>query len=103
MIMTYQVRKVVPGVKVVRQSTPGCCARQWVGVGKRRLGTCEQRICAVSNMLMVTRMGSYIGMRMAGDLGRAGGRWWCRQFVISAHTYGVSKEIKAVSLGTGVL
>ena len=73
MIKTYQERKVVPGVVVVKQGTRGCCARQWIGVGKRRVGMCEQQICVVSNMLMVTRMGSYMGMHRTGDLGRVRG------------------------------
>ena len=103
MIKTYQERKVVPGVKVVKQGTWGrYCARQWVGVGKRRVGTCGQRICVVSNMVTVTRMDPCVGMPMTGDLDRVGGRWWCCQLVISAHIYGVSKDIKAVSLGTDV-
>ena len=103
MITTYQERKVVPMVKVARQSTPSCGARKWVGAGKRRLSTCEPRICAVSNTFIGTRIGLFTGVCVAGDLGRAEGRRWCRYFVISAQTYGVNKGIKAVLLGTGVL
>ena len=102
MIKTYQEREVVPGVKVVKQGTRSRCARQRVGVGKRKVGTCGQWIYVVSSMVTVTRTDPCVGTPMTGDLDRVGGRWWCCQLVISAHIHSVSKDIKAVSLGADV-
>ena len=73
-----------------------------MGVGTRRVSACGQWICVVSSVVMVTRTNPCVGMPMTGDSDRVGGRWWSSQLVISAYICSVSKDNKAVSLGTGV-